>query len=166
MIVYRSAAAVGRAPALEAWADASFANDLCKGSTLLAKSRSGLLVHVYGALLYASSQRQTSVALSTCEAETTAHALATRVIIPIHLTMAVLGYNLPAPTTIHCSSPNSETPQTSLPIYKPGAATPRPTSSRRGPLPGHSPGPSQPVPSRTLASFLFRLAGSADTRTL
>ena len=104
MIVYRSAAAVGGAPALEAWADASFANDLCKGSTLLAKSRSGLLVHVYGALLYASSQRQTSVALSTCEAETTAHALATRVIIPIHLTMAVLGYNLPAPTTIHCDN--------------------------------------------------------------
>jgi len=41
---------------------------------------------VHGALLFASSMRQTSVALSTCEAETTAHAYATRVAIPIRLT--------------------------------------------------------------------------------
>jgi hypothetical protein len=54
--------------------------------------------------LYATSPRQTPVALSTCEAETTAHALATRVIIPVRLTMAVLGYRLPKPTMLHCDS--------------------------------------------------------------
>jgi hypothetical protein len=105
VIVYRSAAAVGNAPALEIWADASFANELYHGSTLLAKSRTGLLVLAFGALLYATSVRQTAVALSTCEAETSAHALATRVAIPIRLTLVALQcYRLPRPVAIHCDN--------------------------------------------------------------
>ena len=103
--IYRSAAAVGNAPALEIWADASFANELYHGSTLLAKSRTGLLVLAFGALLYATSVRQTAVALSTCEAETSAHALATRVAIPIRLTLVALQcYRLPRPVAIHCDN--------------------------------------------------------------
>ena len=75
------------------------------GSTLLAKSRTGLLVLAFGALLYATSVRQTAVALSTCEAETSAHALATRVAIPIRLTLAALRcYRLPRPVAIHCDN--------------------------------------------------------------
>ena len=56
-------------------------------------------------LLYATSVRQTAVALSTCEAETSAHALATRVAIPVRLTLAALRcYRLPRPVAIHCDN--------------------------------------------------------------
>ena len=94
-----------RVAGLEVWADASFANELYPGSPLLAKSRTGLLVLSFGALLYATSVRQTAVALSTCEAETSAHALATRVAIPIRLTLVALRcYRLPRPVAIHCDN--------------------------------------------------------------
>ena len=45
------------------------------------------------------------MALSTCEAETSAHALATRVAIPIRLTLVALQcYRLPRPVAIHCDN--------------------------------------------------------------
>ena len=60
----------GAPPTLEAWVDASFANDIYSpASPGRAKSRSGCVVFFMGAVLWFFSRRQTATAISTCEAE-------------------------------------------------------------------------------------------------
>ena len=92
----------GAPPTLEAWVDASFANDIYSpASPGRAKSRSGCVVFFMGAVLWFFSRRQTATAVSTCEAELAALCLAARGIIVIRATIEyVFGIKLPE-THVH-----------------------------------------------------------------
>jgi hypothetical protein len=73
-----------------AWADCSFGNELHHGTLGRAKSRSGVLLTVNGAVLLAISTRTTCTPLSTAEGEAHALALCVRNLIPYRYTIAAL----------------------------------------------------------------------------
>ena len=97
-IVFRCGAPLG----LEAWVDASFANDIHSPSSPgRAKSRSGCVVFLMGAVLWFFSRRQTATAISTCEAELAALCTAVRGILVIRATVEFVSGSLLPPTLLH-----------------------------------------------------------------